>query len=147
MYERKNDLFAVVDTNVIVSGLISSNKASAVVLVFEAVMVGIITPVFNNEILAEYAEVLNRDKFCLPKDLVSKTLKEIQEKGVSSERVKSQDLFEDENDRVFYEVVLSKQDAYLVTGNKKQFPQTFQVVTPAEMLDILNQTNGDITKN
>ena len=77
MYERKNDLFAVVDTNVIVSGLISSNKASAVVLVFEAVMVGIITPVFNNEILAEYAEVLNRDKFCLPKDLVSKTLKEI----------------------------------------------------------------------
>ena len=29
MYERKNDLFAVVDTNVIVSGLISSNKASA----------------------------------------------------------------------------------------------------------------------
>ena len=38
---------------------------------------------------------------------------------------------------MFYEVALSKDDAYLVTGNKKHFPQTPIVVTPAEMLEIL----------
>ena len=40
---------------------------------------------------------------------------------------------------VFYEVALSKEDAYLVTGNKKHFPQKPIVVTPAEMLEILQR--------
>ena len=44
----------------------------------------------------------------------------------------------DESDRVFYEVALSKEDAYLVTGNQKHFPVTPIVVTPAEMLEILS---------
>ena len=38
---------------------------------------------------------------------------------------------------VFYEVALSKEDAYLVTGNIKHFPKTPIVVTPAEMIEIL----------
>jgi hypothetical protein len=40
-------------------------------------------------------------------------------------------------DVVFYEVALSKEDAYLVTGNNKHFPQSPIVVTPAEMIKIL----------
>jgi len=40
---------------------------------------------------------------------------------------------------VFYEVTLSKDNAYLVTGNKKHFPKTPIVVTPAEMLESLQQ--------
>ena len=62
----------------------------------------------------------------------------IQEMGVLSDRVISQEYFPDPKDVVFYEVALSKDDAYLVTGNKKHFPQTPIVVTPAEMVDILN---------
>ena len=38
---------------------------------------------------------------------------------------------------VFYEVALSKENTYLVTGNTKHFPKKPIVVTPAEMLDIL----------
>jgi len=45
----------------------------------------------------------------------------------------------DEDDRVFYEVTLSKDDANLVTGNLKHFPKTPIVVTPAEMLEILSK--------
>ena len=41
--------------------------------------------------------------------------------------------------QMFYEVALSKEDAYLVTGNKKHFPKTPIVVTPAEMLEILQR--------
>lgn len=35
---------------------------------------------------------------------------------------------------VFYEVALSVDDSYLVTGNTKHFPKKPFVVTPAEML-------------
>ncbi len=45
--------------------------------------------------------------------------------------------FPDPKDVVFYEVALSKEDAYLVTGNIKHFPKKPFVVTPAEMLAIL----------
>ena len=46
-------------------------------------------------------------------------------------------VFPDPKDVVFYEVTLSKDDAYLVTGNIKHFPQKPFVVTPAEMVSIL----------
>ena len=57
--------------------------------------------------------------------------------GVLSDRVESQEYFPDPKDVVFYEVALSKDDAYLVTGNTKHFPKKPIVVTPAEMLEIL----------
>ena len=47
--------------------------------------------------------------------------------------------FPDPKDVVFYEVTLSKDDAYLVTGNIKHFPKKPFVVTPAEMVAILYQ--------
>lgn len=49
----------------------------------------------------------------------------------------SDEFFPDPKDVVFYEVALSKEDAYLVTGNTKHFPKKPIVVTPAEILEIL----------
>ena len=40
---------------------------------------------------------------------------------------------------VFYEVALSRDDAYVVTGNLKHFPKKPIVVTPAEMISILEK--------
>ena len=45
--------------------------------------------------------------------------------------------FPDPKDIVFYEVAMSKEDAYLVTGNTKHFPKKPIVVTPSEMLEIM----------
>ncbi len=47
----------------------------------------------------------------------------------------------DMKDLPFYEVVLEKRDdgAYLVTGNIKHFPKEPFVVTPRELLDILDK--------
>lgn len=46
----------------------------------------------------------------------------------------------DMKDVPFYEVVLEKRDndTYLVTGNIKHFPKEPYIVTPRELLDILN---------
>ena len=44
----------------------------------------------------------------------------------------------DEDDRVFYEVCLTKEDSFLVTGNLKHFPKEPQVITAAEMMEILD---------
>lgn len=59
--------------------------------------------------------------------------------GVRGERVLSDDFFPDPKDVVFYEVAMSKEEAYLVTGNTKHFPKNPIVVTPAEMLKILQR--------
>ena len=59
--------------------------------------------------------------------------------GIDSQRVASDEVFPDPDDVVFYEVALSKEDAFLVTGNQKHFPKTTQVVSPAEFLDILRE--------
>ncbi|MBR5689119.1 MAG: hypothetical protein IKX17_01535, partial [Prevotella sp.] len=85
-------------------------------------------------------DVLNREKFNFPSDLIRAILDKVKKFGVSTNRVPIAEYFPDPKDVVFYEVAMSKEDAYLVTGNKKHFPNTPIVVTPAEMVEILSQT-------
>ena len=128
---------AVIDTNVIVSAYITKNMEAATSRVWEAVLQCKLTPIYNDEILSEYSEVLQREKFGIPEHLVKWALDKIITNGVRGERVLSDEFLPDPKDMVFYEVALSKEDAYLVTGNTKHFPKKPIVVTPAEMLEIL----------
>lgn len=43
----------------------------------------------------------------------------------------------DESDRVFYEVSLSREDSFLVTGNLKHFPVSPKIVSPSEFIQIV----------
>lgn len=130
-------IYAVIDTNVLVSALLTQNDESATVKVLDAIFQGKIVPLLNEEIVAEYEDVLHRSKFHFTPSLVDQYLISICQMGIPSERIHSEEDFPDEDDIVFYEVALSKEDAYLVTGNKKHFPQSPIVVTPAEMLEFL----------
>ncbi len=130
--------FAVVDTNVIVSALLSHYSDAATSLMLDYLFKGMIIPLYNEEILSEYSNVLHRGKFRFPEELISMVLKVVTDKGISSERVRSGEILPDSKDVVFYEVALSKDDAYLVTGNIKHFPKVDFVVTPAEMIEIMN---------
>ena len=130
---------AVIDTNVIVSAYITKNLEAATSKVWEAVLQCELTPIYNDEILDEYSEVLRREKFGIPEHLIKWALDKIVTNGVRGERVLSDEFFPDPKDVVFYEVALSKEDAYLVTGNIKHFPRKPIVVTPAEMLEILQR--------
>ena len=130
-------IYAVIDTNVLVSALLTSHADSATVMVMNAVINGDIIPMYNKEILKEYEEVLSRKKFHFSKSLIKQYLKFFSNVGIASERVHSMEDLPDPKDVVFYEMALSKEDAFLVTGNTKHFPKTPVVVTPAEMLRIL----------
>lgn len=137
---------AVIDTNVIVSAYITKNLEAATSKVWEAVLQCKLTPIYNDEILDEYSEVLHREKFGIPERLVKWALDKIVTNGVRGERILSDEFFPDPKDVVFYEVALSKEDAYLVTGNIKHFPKKPIVVTPAEMLEILQREETETPK-
>lgn len=83
--------------------------------------------------------MLHREKFGIPEHLIKWALDKIVTNGVRGERVLSDESFPDRKDVVFYEVALSREDAYLVTGNIKHSPKKPIVVTPAEMLEILKR--------
>lgn len=134
----KNKIYAVIDTNVIVSALLSKNSHSSTTIVYEAILDGLLIPVYNDEILKEYLDVLSRKKFPFAKEDIQNIELLLTHIGIKMDRTKANEvIFPDQKDVVFYEVALSKEDAYLVTGNIKHFPKKPFVVTPAEMVEIL----------
>lgn len=130
-------IYAVVDTNVFVSALWTKSDDAPTFLLLQALQKGIFTPLYNEQIVAEYQEVLSRPKFHFRTEVVKSLIEYIRTYGILSERVSYLEAMPDETDRVFYEVTLSHEDAYLVTGNQRHFPQDPIVVTPAQMLEIL----------
>ena len=132
-------IYAVIDTNVLVSALLAAHTDSPTVLIRDYILEGSIIPLYNEEILMEYKAVLSRPKFGFPSLLVEDLISAIVQTGISSERVETEDSFIDLKDVVFYEVALSHEGSYLVTGNIKHFPKSPIVVTPAEMLVIMGK--------
>ena len=55
--------YAVIDTNVLVSSLLSKKDDSATVQVLGKVIIGEVIPVYSNVITKEYRKVLSRKKF------------------------------------------------------------------------------------
>lgn len=131
-------IYAVFDTNVLVSALMSKREESPTVLLLNHVLDGNIVLVYNEEIVSEYQEVLHRDKFGFSDERI-KTVLEVVRTGLCLGRTPSDEIFPDSDDAVFYEVALSKEGAFLVTGNLRHFPKSPIVVTPAEMIRILEE--------
>lgn len=132
-------IYAVIDTNVFVSALFTRKPDSATTKVVEFIAKKRITPLYNEEIMAEYQDVLSRDYFHIAEEERSTLFGYIRQFGKAVERVSIDTLFPDESDRVFYEVALSEEDSFLVTGNLKHFPADTRVVTPAQMISILEK--------
>ena len=132
--------YAVIDTNVLVSALLKWDSIPGQVV--QQTYAHEIIPVFNDSILQEYEEVLSREKFHFPKETVEFLLSRLKAIGESMTTVESLvGNFPDPKDVVFFEVAMEKNktdDAFLVTGNLKHFPKHPKVVSPAEMLRILD---------
>ncbi|MDD7015117.1 MAG: putative toxin-antitoxin system toxin component, PIN family [Spirochaetales bacterium] len=132
--------YVVIDTNVLVSALITRNEDSPVVQILHFLADGNIVPVYSDEIVREYNDVLRRKKFKLPENIIINLLKDIMDNGLEiTELSEVEEIMPDSKDVVFYAVTLAAQDreAFLVTGNGKHFPQKPFVVTPAELVEIL----------
>ena len=132
--------YAVIDTNVLVSALLSRHDDAATVQVIERMIGGDVIPVYSNTTMAEYREVLRRKKFRFSPELVEYLLSAVEKFGVLVEPAPSGVILPDMKDLPFYEVVLEKREdnAFLVTGNLKHFPAEPFIVTAREFLDILN---------
>lgn len=130
--------YAVIDTNVLVSAMLKWDSVPGNVM--ELAFGGSIVPILNESILAEYREVLSRPKFHLSEDIINDVIDTINENALYVDAEQLEIELPDPKDRVFYEVVMEErkeEDAYLVTGNIKHFPQKPFIVTPRQMLDII----------
>lgn len=138
--KSQSKIYAVIDTNVIVSSLFTSNVTSNPSLIVESIFQNKIIPLFNDTILNEYRDVLYRTKFHFSALLIENLLETITKLGINVKNtVDSGNDFPDADDVVFYEVKMAVDDSYLVTGNTRHFPIDPLVVTPAQMVDILRQ--------
>lgn len=132
--------FAVIDTNVLVSSMLKGTSIPGIIV--DKAINGPIVPLLNNEILAEYEEVLLRNKFGFEEEDVKTLIDELRKRAIYLDRTMVDEVFEDPDDVVFYEIVMTARtavDAYLITGNKKHFPIKSYVVTPREMLEIIGE--------
>ena len=133
--------FVVVDTNVLVSALITRNETSPTVKILKLISENKIIAVYSADIVKEYREVLRRSKFKLSEEIIVKLLNDIVSHGFEvKDFVEVNEKIPDPKDVVFYAVTLSAEDkdAFLVTGNGKHFPVKPFIVTPNELMDIIN---------
>lgn len=141
--------YAVIDTNVVVSAFLSVQNASNIEdsIPFKVLSLILdnknkIIPIFNDEILKEYREVLSRPFFKISKSVIGKFMNDIRSVGLYFEKAEIFEQLPDPKDVVFYQVVMEgkkTQESYLVTGNQKHFPQKDFVVTPTEFLNIVSE--------
>ena len=132
--------YAVVDTNVLVSALLSSKSDTATVLVFNKIILGDVIPLYSNKKMKEYRDVLARRKFKFDSKVVDYVISAIENFGILVEPTPTGVMLPDMKDVPFYEIVMERieDDPYLVTGNIKHFTDESFVVTPAEFLNIIS---------
>lgn len=140
--------YAVIDTNVLVSALLSSHADAATVQIIGRLIGGEIIPVYSSEIMQEYHEVLSRKKFKFEPRMINYILSAMEKYGVIVNPSATDVTLPDMKDLPFYEVVMEKRedDAYLVTGNLKHFPAEPFIVTARQMLDILDGKDSNKTE-
>lgn len=126
----------VLDTNVLVSGLLRDQGKPARIL--SLILKKEIQPILDGRILNEYKEVLWRPHLEISENLVKVWLATLNTIGelVLSEPLSH--ILPDIDDVPFLEVALSGKADALVTGNKKDFgkpPAHLPILTPNEFLE------------
>lgn len=132
-------VLAVIDTNVLLSSMISKKIDTGVVKVWDKVLREKIVPLWNENIISEYDNVFHRKKFKLDEVDVREIIEIIKDFGLYTTPVETEELPTDPDDIIFWQIAMAerKNNAYLVTGNKKHYPNKDFVVTPSEMIEIL----------
>lgn len=124
----------VIDTNVLVSALLKPDGPPGRIL--DAVVLGVIEPVYSMAILTEYETVLTRRKFAFDPEDVAAVLELVASEGWLVTQTAKLDLpFRDPDDRKFYECAAAA-GCPLVTGNAKDFPSRgpVEILSPAQVV-------------
>ncbi|MCE5341306.1 MAG: putative toxin-antitoxin system toxin component, PIN family [Planctomycetaceae bacterium] len=127
---------AVIDTNVIVSGLLKPFSASGEIV--RMLADGKIQICYDARILLEYEQVLHREKFGFDFAIIEILMGSIKEMGICTTGSPITARLPDPTDEMFVEVASDPHCRLLVTGNGKHFPQkacgNVRVLTPRDFL-------------
>ena len=127
----------VFDTNVLVSALWSpGGKPSQIIT---QIANGFIVPCYDYQIMLEYQDVLSRPKLNFSKGKTDAVLSDIKDRGIYAIAPKSSIVLPDETDRKFYDVAKAS-EAILITGNIRHYPKEPFIMTPAEFLELNDNT-------
>jgi putative PIN family toxin of toxin-antitoxin system len=135
-------MMIVLDTNVIVSGILKPFGKAASIL--RLVSDGTVRLAYDLRFLSEYRDVLSRPKFNFPKENVEAFLTQIEEEGFLVSVKPLEMHLPDSDDEPFLEVALSGKVEAIVTGNKRHFPMSgkhgeVRILSPAEFLELFRE--------
>src|SRR3972149_3156949 len=111
----------VLDTNVLISGMINLEGTPAQIL--NLLINGRIAILYDSRILKEYFEVLNRRKFGFKQSVFVPFLDYIKNEGEYITAGPINKIFKDKDDKMFYEVAKTGKAKCIVTGNKNHYPE------------------------
>lgn len=127
----------VLDTNVIVSGLLAADSLPAAIL--DLALQGKIHAALSPSILAEMARVLRRPRFGFEPRKIGSFLALFKSRSKLVSPGKTLNLCQDDSsDNRFLECAEAAKAEFLITGNKSHFPPRHMktvVVTPREFWD------------
>jgi uncharacterized protein len=126
----------VLDTNVLVSGLLSPYGAPAEVV--RMVVAGAVTLCLDPRILVEYEQVLARPRFGFAQDAVDALIGFVEAEGVHVATTPWPERLPDPDDAPGLEVAFAGGAAFVVSGNVAHFPERARcgvaVCTPGEFV-------------
>lgn len=132
-------MLVVLDTNVIVSGLIKETGNPSKII--DLVVGNQFKLAYDNRILGEYEDVLFRQEFHISHSKANAIITYIELSGqfVEDAAPYSPDGFHDQKDLPFVEVFMTSKAQALVTGNLRHFKPLidngFPVMTPSQFIE------------
>ena len=134
----------VIDTNVLVSALLTGGLPEAVV---DLAISGEVQWFASESILAEYEDVIKRPRLAIDSDKAADAMARIRAiVSIVSPAVRVA-AARDPDDNQFLECAEAAQADYLVTGNIRHFPEVWKetrIVTPREFIDAWTAAPGDL---
>ncbi len=134
----------VLDTNVVVSGLLNPHCKPSTIL--QMIASRAVTICYDARIIDEYREVLLRPKFPISEAEVDATLVPIEAAGYLVTTTPLPQNLPDPDDEPFLEVALAGGAECLVTGNIKLYPEDrrrgMKVVSPGEFVELYRTSLG-----
>jgi len=128
----------VVDTNVLVAGLLSPFGPPGEIV--RMIASGAVCVCLDARILTEYADALSMPKFQFEAEQVQTLLEQIRMDGLSVAGTPLASRLPDPTDEPFLETALAGDAVCLITGNSRHFPATKRqrmiVLSPAEFLNL-----------
>jgi len=131
----------VVDTNVVVSGMLSDEGLPAAILDLAAN--NKVLMIVSQEVLVEYEAVLRRPRFKIAASRIDQVLSTIRSTSRLVKPGRRLSISRDESDNRFYECAEAGKANFLITGNAKHFPVDHKgtmIVTPRAFIELIGST-------